>query len=54
MNGVSALIRRGMRDIFLSAIWGYKENTAICKLGRGPSPNAYADTLMTQFQPPDL
>ena len=51
MNGISALIRRDMREMMsLSAMQGYSKKVAICKPGRGLSPDPESvGTLILDF-----
>lgn len=51
MNGIGALIRRGMREITsLPDMWGYSKKASISKPGRGLSTGTeLADTLILDF-----
>ena len=40
-------------ELSFSNLWGYGRKAAICKPGRGPSPN-HSGTLTLDFQPPEL
>ena len=52
MKGIRALIRIDRREmIFLSAVGGYNETKAACKLGRGLAPDmGSASALILDFQ----
>lgn len=59
---ISSLTRRHMRSLSLSAMWGHRKKTDICKPGSGSAPRAqpywhtdpsHTDTLISAFQPPD-
>ena len=53
MNGISALIKRGPRELPSTPCWHRKDGSLQCKRGLSPEPN-HAGTHLSGFQSPEL